>query len=152
MAGLAEVEDLLSTRTRGKPLPVLLVDAEMGGQIVEHLTPRPGLHRMHPVFLDHPVEKPVPLLARHALLDELLEGMAGGAVEIDRGAPRALGKAAVVLDQPGLCRARGLLGRRRGVEERAPAGQHGRDDRGRKELPCPSQDAYTEIRCMELFM
>ena len=76
--------------------------------------------------------------------------MAGLAEAENYLAPRTFGKAAVVLGQPGPRRDR--LIRRRSRGERSLAGQRGRDDRGREEKPLESQDAYTEIRCMELFM
>ncbi len=105
---------------------------------------------MHLVFLDHPVEELVPFVPRHALLGELSQGMTGGAVEINRDPPRANGKAAVLFGLPTPRRI--PLGRRHGWGEDSPTGHRGRDDRGREEQRCRPQDAYTEIRCMELFM
>ena len=122
----------------------------MGGQVIEDQVAILRVQGIHLPFLDHIHQGLVPRDPIQALLLDDGQRMAGLAGGEDLFAARALGKAAVSfgLPDPG----RGPLGRQRGWGEDSPAGQHGHDDRGRKEPPWQIQDAYTEIRCMELFM
>ena len=76
--------------------------------------------------------------------------MAGLAGVEDLFAARALDKAAEFFGLPSP--RRGPLGRRCGGGEGAPANQCGHNHCSGEEPPWPVQDAYTEIRCMELFM
>ncbi len=122
----------------------------MRGKIIENQLTILRVQGLHLLFLDHPHQELVPRVPVQALLLDDGQRMARLADGEDLFAAGALGKATVLLDQPGPFR--GPLSRRRGRAERSPTGQRGRDDRGREEPPWLLQDAYTEIRCMELFM
>ncbi len=122
----------------------------MRGEIVENQLPILRVQGVHLLFLDHPHQGLVPGFPVQALLLDDGQRMAGLASVEDLFAARALGKSALFFGLPGS--RRGPLGRWHGWREDSPAGQRGRDDCGREEPPWPLQDAYTEIRCMELFM
>ncbi len=122
----------------------------MGGQVVEDQLPILRVQGVHLLFLDHPHQGLVPRVPVQALLFDDGQRMAGLASVEDLFAAGALGKAAVFFGLPGP--RRGPLGRWHDRGEGFPAGQRGRDDRGWEEPPWLLQDAYTEIRCMELFM
>ncbi len=94
------------------------------------------------MFLDHPLQRLVPRFPIQALLLDDGQRVASLAEAKDQLATRAGGQSLPEFFVRRRCR--------RG--ERSPASQRGRDDRGQEEQPLQSQDAYTEIRCIELFM
>ena len=126
------------------------ISAVVGGQVIEDQLPVLRVQGVHLPFLDHPYQGLVPRVPVQALLLDDGQRMAGLAGVVDLFAAPALGKAAVFFGLPGPRRS--PFGRRRGWGENSPSGQRRRDDRGREEPPWPLQDAYTAIRCMELFM